>query len=152
MYLVEESRSWSIQESQYLNEGCSYQWPMLPYVFLTRTFCSVLHYYSISSSFRFDEIILLIHLTNIKHSLSIPPDIKKTRGVSKPCSTFKALFNIIFWWSRFLLPAKVDLFGKQKIDFKQLKPKKSLKHVWQLIIRTSNATLEVPLQRPWNPC
>ena len=64
----------------------------------------------------------------------------------------QSLFNIMFWWSRSLLPAKVDLFEKQKIDFKQLKPKKYLKHIWQLIIRTSNVALEVSLQRPWDPC
>ena len=33
-------------------------------------------------------------------------------------------------------------------DVKQLKIKKFIKYIWQLIISTSNATLEVPSLRP----
>ena len=41
------------------------------------------------------------------------------------------------------------LFKKEKFDIIQLFLKKYLKHVWQLIISTSNATLEVSSLRPW---
>ena len=40
---------------------------------------------------------------------------------------------------------KIYLFEKQKFDINQLMLKKVLKHVWQLTISTSNASLEVPL-------
>ena len=33
-------------------------------------------------------------------------------------------------------------------NVKQLKMNEFIKYIWQLIIRTSNATLEVPLLRP----
>ena len=42
------------------------------------------------------------------------------------------------------MPVKDISFRKQKFDVKQLKLKKSLKHVWQLIISILNATLEAP--------
>ena len=39
---------------------------------------------------------------------------------------------------------KIWFLGKQKFDVKQLKMKKFIKSIWQLIISTSNATLEIP--------
>ena len=46
--------------------------------------------------------------------------------------------------SRSLLFAKYMIFGKQKLDVKQLEDEQIIKYIWQLIISTSNATLEVP--------
>ena len=58
------------------------------------------------------------------------------------------------------------IFGKQKFDVKQLedlkmnnfmfnvtqlKMSRFIKYIWQLIISTSNATLEVPSLHPWKP-
>ena len=63
--------------------------------------------------------------------------------------------------SRSLLFVKDMIFGKQKFDIKlledeqfmfnvkQLKMNKFIKYIWQLIISTSNATLEIPSLRPW---
>ena len=44
---------------------------------------------------------------------------------------------------------KIYLFEKQKFDVIQLFLKNYLKQVWQFIISTSNATLEVSSLRPW---
>ena len=46
---------------------------------------------TLSSSFSFSEIIWHNHLTNIENSFPILLVIKKTRGVSEPCSTFEIL-------------------------------------------------------------
>ena len=40
--------------------------------------------------------------------------------------------------------------NKLIFDVKQLKINKFIKPIWQLIISSSNATLEVPLLRPWS--
>ena len=65
------------------------------------------------------------------------------------------------WSSRSLLLAKNMFFEKQKFDLKQLKTNKFIfdvkqlkmnkfiNTIWQLIISTSNATLEVPSLHPW---
>ena len=47
-----------------------------------------------------------------------------------------------------LLLANGMFFGKQKFNVKPMKMSKFRKSTWQLIISTSNSTLEVPLLRP----
>ena len=44
--------------------------------------------------------------------------------------------------------SKIQFLGKLKFDIKQLKVKKFIKYVWQLVISNSSATLEVPSLRP----
>ena len=50
--------------------------------------------------------------------------------------------------SRCLLLGKDMFFGKPKFDVKQLKINKFIKSIWQLIISTSKAALEVLCLRP----
>ena len=58
---------------------------------------------------------------------------------------FSSIF--CFFFRSFVL-AKDMFFGKQKFDVKQLKMNKFIKSIWQVIISTSNTTLDVASLRP----
>ena len=77
----------------------------------------------------------------------LPISLKKVSTLS---SNLSFLFTKDLWFSenKSLTSNKLKI-NKFMFEVKQLKMDKLIKYIWQLIISTSNATLEVPSLCPW---